>query len=176
MAENRRVRMTKKIMRNTLLELLEVMPLEKISVTLLCQKADINRSTFYAYYNDISDLLKDMEDSVIKNLPLKPAETIRMSDEEYLITLEGFFQYVRENDNLFRVLLINLGNGAFCQRLIEYVAETYIKHDHTSSRYAYIYVANGAVGSMRAWISENYPISTSEFASAVLEMSKKAIA
>ena len=46
MAENRRVKMTKKMMKDALLELLEKQPIEKITVTDICEKADVNRSTF----------------------------------------------------------------------------------------------------------------------------------
>ena len=50
MEENRRVRMTKRLLQDALLELLEEKSLEKITVTQVCSKADVNRSTFYAYY------------------------------------------------------------------------------------------------------------------------------
>ena len=46
MAENRRVRMTKKIIKDALLELLDKKPLDKITVTDICNTADLNRSTF----------------------------------------------------------------------------------------------------------------------------------
>lgn len=52
MADNRRVRMTKKLIKDAYLELLESNPSEKISVTDVCKVADVNRSTFYMYYED----------------------------------------------------------------------------------------------------------------------------
>ena len=52
MSDNRRVRMTKKLMKDAYLELLERSPSEKISVTDICKVADVNRSTFYLYYED----------------------------------------------------------------------------------------------------------------------------
>lgn len=61
MAENRRVRMTKRLMKDALLELLEVKPLEKITVTDVCAAADVNRSSFYAHYQDIHALLRELE-------------------------------------------------------------------------------------------------------------------
>ena len=61
MQENRRVRMTKRCMKDALLELLDKMPLNKVSVTDICNTADVNRSTFYAYYNDIEALLSEIE-------------------------------------------------------------------------------------------------------------------
>ena len=40
-----------------LLELLNELPFQKITVQLLCERALINRSTFYKYYTDKYDLL-----------------------------------------------------------------------------------------------------------------------
>ena len=54
--ESRRVRMTKRLMKNAMLELLEQKELSNISVTALCEKADVHRSTFYKYYTDPADL------------------------------------------------------------------------------------------------------------------------
>ena len=44
--ENHRVLTTKRIMKEALLELLERKALANISVTALCEAADVNRSTF----------------------------------------------------------------------------------------------------------------------------------
>lgn len=68
MAENRRVRMTKRLMKDALLELLEVKPLEKITVTDVCAAADVNRSSFYAHYQDIHALLRELEDEVLEHI------------------------------------------------------------------------------------------------------------
>ena len=46
--ENRKTQYTKSVIRESFLSLLREKPVEKITVTELCAKADINRSTFYA--------------------------------------------------------------------------------------------------------------------------------
>ena len=43
--ENRRVRMTKRLMKDALLELMEEKDLANISVTAICETADVHRST-----------------------------------------------------------------------------------------------------------------------------------
>ena len=69
MKDNRRVRMTKKLMKDALLELLEQHPLNRITVTDVCRSADVNRSTFYAYYTDVETLMLEIEDDVLSQLP-----------------------------------------------------------------------------------------------------------
>ena len=46
---------------NAFLEMRAGIPLEKISVTALCEKADVNKSTFYAYYHDVYELSEEMQ-------------------------------------------------------------------------------------------------------------------
>ena len=45
---------------NTFLEIRSKKPLEKITVTELCKKADLNKSTFYVHYHDIYDLSEQL--------------------------------------------------------------------------------------------------------------------
>ncbi|MGN1382319.1 MAG: TetR/AcrR family transcriptional regulator [Eubacterium sp.] len=65
MQENQRVRLTKTLLKNSLTELAETTPLEKISVKSLCSRAGINRSTFYTHYGSPYDVLHDMEDDFV---------------------------------------------------------------------------------------------------------------
>ena len=52
MATDRRTKYTKSVIRQALFDLLKEKPLNKITVTDICKMADINRSTFYSYYED----------------------------------------------------------------------------------------------------------------------------
>ena len=54
---------TKQIMIETFLELLEELPFDKITVTDIVQKCNVNRNTFYYHFLDIYDLL----DEVLEN-------------------------------------------------------------------------------------------------------------
>ena len=43
------------------LQLCQTLPCDKITVSQLTKKAGYNRSTFYAYFNNTDDLLKQLE-------------------------------------------------------------------------------------------------------------------
>ena len=47
-----------KRIQEALLELLKVKNIQQITVRAICEMADINRSTFYAHYLDVYDLLE----------------------------------------------------------------------------------------------------------------------
>ena len=65
---NRRALMSKQLLRDSLLELLEVEDIQKISIRTRCENAEVNRSTFYKYYGSQYDLLKDMEDLLVDQI------------------------------------------------------------------------------------------------------------
>ncbi len=66
--ENRRVRYTRMVLRETLLSLLQQYPLNKITVSRICEQADVNRSTFYLYYKDAYDLLDQIETELVEQI------------------------------------------------------------------------------------------------------------
>ena len=57
--EDLRIQKTRRDLRKSILNLLREKPLEKISVTEICDNAMINRMTFYKYYEDKFILLDD---------------------------------------------------------------------------------------------------------------------
>lgn len=53
-----RVRRTKKLLSDALLEIMSEKPFEKISVMDICDRAMVHRATFYAHFEDKYDLLR----------------------------------------------------------------------------------------------------------------------
>lgn len=172
MPDNRRVRMTKTMIKSALLELLEKKPLEKITVTDVCTLADVNRSTFYAYYVDVGMLLTEIEDDVLSQLPALSGE--ELSSGDFIDLVEDFFGYVRNNERLFRTLLVIRDSGSFNRRLVDAVMEKYRgpldKNNEIRDRYEYIYCVNGVVGILKEWIMTDFPISSRSLAEIVLHM------
>lgn len=102
--ENRRVRMTKRLMRDALLELLEQKELANISVTAICEAADVHRSTFYKYYADPADLLRDVERDYLDQIPTPSWDMESWDKDQLLERTTAFFDCVRQNERVYRVL------------------------------------------------------------------------
>lgn len=66
--KDRRVKRTKKMIRDALSELMKNKTFEEISVTDITTKADINRGTFYLHYEDKYDLLEQSEEEIIQEI------------------------------------------------------------------------------------------------------------
>lgn len=63
-----RIVKTKRAIKETFLEMRKTLPLEKIRVRDICERALINKSTFYSHYSDAFALSDEMEDEAIAAL------------------------------------------------------------------------------------------------------------
>ena len=69
--DNRRVLMTKRIIKDIFIEMEEKKNIQKIYVRELCETADINRSIFYKYYESQYDLLTEMQNDLLVQIEEK---------------------------------------------------------------------------------------------------------
>lgn len=99
--ENQRTRLTKRLLRESLLELLKEKPVEYITVKELCEYAELNRSTFYAYYTDVAALYQEMGGELAQAL----LEQIRAINRGSGIDTEPMLSYIRDNRELFHLLV-----------------------------------------------------------------------
>ena len=68
--QNRSVRNTKRRLRESLIKLVGRKPLSAVTVSELTEDADVNRSTFYFHYQDVSAMIKEMEDQFISDFSI----------------------------------------------------------------------------------------------------------
>lgn len=68
MAEDRRVRKTKKAIHEVFCELTKEKKLNEITIKELCARADINKSTFYLHYRDIYDLASSIQTTFMQDV------------------------------------------------------------------------------------------------------------
>lgn len=115
---NRNARRTRALVEGAFLELMKEKPYTKISVREITEKADINRSTFYLHYQDIYDLLDQVEAGVTDSV----AEAIRqISRENYVPGKHPFhvqvFQELMKHEEIFRILFSKNGDIDFIYKL-----------------------------------------------------------
>lgn len=65
---NRKRQYSRRVIREAFSALLETIPADKITVKLICDKADVNRSTFYANYVDIYALRHELKEEYTATL------------------------------------------------------------------------------------------------------------
>lgn len=108
---DRRVKYTKQQLRNSIIELLGDKPLYKISIKEICEKADINRSTFYAHYETQYDLYDEIVRETAADI-VAIANTFpkKRSAIETVNLFRDILTYVEEHREFCLVLLSDKGN------------------------------------------------------------------
>lgn len=95
---------TKKLIRNTFAELIkENQELNKVTVSELVRRANINRGTFYNHYDSIYDVAEEVEAEVIKVL-FEDNKNLNSIDDIYGY-LDNVIDYLKENEDIYRLLL-----------------------------------------------------------------------
>lgn len=179
--EDRRVRKTKKLLKESLIELMNDKKVKDITIKDITERADLNRGTFYLHYLDIYDLLSQIEDEIITNLTtlLKTFnETQTLSSYDLL---EQLFNYLYENKEIFRVLLYTNSDTQFLNKL-QILIETMglytlqnIYQDTQPILYTYFlsFISSGVIGMVEHWFKNGMTLTPSEMASMVDQMITK---
>lgn len=173
--ENRRVRMTKQMIKDALLELLEQKDLKKISVTAICETADVNRSTFYKYYTDPIDLLNEIEQDYMDMIPKSTDLPDLITPEELVKLTSAFFDYVKQNEKVSRVLFNDSVYSHFSSNLVDFIysGKFVFKEakDELTSHYYRLYIANGTVGMLHDWVKNGFPVTSMKIAEMMYSLS-----
>lgn len=110
-----RVRFTKAILKQSLLEILEKKPIGKVTIKELCEKARINRGTFYLHYNEPNDVLKEIENEFIEeNMQFFKPYIKNPALKDYLSEL---FTCLMKNAGLCSILMGPHGAPQFFERI-----------------------------------------------------------
>ena len=157
--ENQRIRMTKKMLRESLVRLLAEKSIHKISVRELCEDAEINRSTFYTYYGSHYELLKDMENEVLFHIDGCLSDNGEHPDDVQWLT--RIVSYLHENAALCRLLINNSVDSEFPERLLNLpvirrlLGKQLGQYGGDASGYMYQFVVNGGFSMIKIWINRD---------------------
>ncbi len=178
---NQRTRLSKLLFKNAIIDLLkEKGDIHKISVRELCQKAELNRSTFYAHYNEPKDLLEELENELLnsteEHLKKIGAEN-DLGAHKYLLS---FLKYIKDNDKSFRTLLIDSSDPDFRtkfmqQSIIQFVENLNIVFEKETEQYIYSYILNGSTGIILQWIRSDYAVDETAICNLLFSINRSAL-
>lgn len=178
---NQRTRLSKMLFKNALMDLLkEKGSINKVSVRELCDRAELNRSTFYAHYQEPKDLLMEIEtellDATEEHLKKIGAEN-EIGAHKYILS---FLQYIRQNDKPFRALLIDSTDPEFRSRfmqqtIIQFVENLRIVLSKELEQYIFSYILNGSTGIIIQWIRSDYAADENEIVNLLFSINNSAL-
>lgn len=167
---DRRVTRTIRSIEQSLIHLLKSRHISKITVTELCNLADINRKTFYTYYESVDQVLAKINKDIIYELRSQIEllkSKLQLPHVKDLIELIN--QLLNENIQLINELLLideldELEHNIILvikEAIIDMLNHSKVQDDHYRM-FAVEYISNGVVGLYIQWFSdqENIPLSS----------------
>ncbi len=155
--ENQRIRLSKTMLKNALLELLQKKPVEKISIYELCAAAQINRTTFYKYYGSQYELLAEIEAELFAQLD----ENLHASASHTDNLCKALEVLLKEKDRWI-ALINNVPDQEFSERLfalptIRALLSSEIPSEFSGAEREYLslFFCQGGYAIIRNWL--NHP-------------------
>ena len=158
MKENRKVLYTKRVIRESLEELLKSKPIQKITVKELTELADINRSTFYAYYETIQNLIEEIEiENAKKNIASIHIESYEKESFKEN-ALNDFINVICENAETCYWFLDANVTGVGRKMVHDYTENQFLKLwtnnnkiNKTEAYFFFEYIYQGAIAMLARW-------------------------
>lgn len=168
-AEYRSSLRSKKLITDALVELLDEKNLDKITVTDIVKKADINRGTFYAHYDNVSDVVTSIFQSayeIIKNsvdglqvntdfdmgMMLKELQTVMEHDFDFYLKIFSSDINMKIYEELFNILI------AYILEHEEEISTV----SHADFVFYTSFYAGGTIKLYREWFIGNLPMTFDE--------------
>lgn len=173
---DRRIKYTKKVIKETLITLLNEKEINKITVSEICKIADINRATFYRYYLDVYDLLDKIKEEFVSELLI-----VSNNKDNYTISsfAKDLLTVFIDNKELVKVLFNKKSDIYFLNDILE-VAFVKCKAkwednintlSNNNIEYASIFIFNGALGIINYWVQNDFEKSIDEVCSIIESLS-----
>lgn len=175
---DRRVKRTINSIENAFIHLLKSYNLEDITIQQIADEADINRATFYKYYQDKYDLLNRLEDQEIQRLKSKiDYEKLRQPNikgEDDLRQLlqgvpESVIQLISNNIEIYQVLFSMKRLSLIEDKLSEMITRNLMtilqKKSNINNipfRYFHIFISGAMISTIKFWVLDPNRVSEDE--------------
>ncbi len=157
--ENQRSRISKILLKEALIRLLEKKNINKITVYVLCSEASINRTTFYKYYGEpqdvLNEVLSDVTSQILQRLNVEMDEITR---------LEAILVYMSANHEKITRLTANISE----EKMIKIIYDIPAIHEKLSKsistrthneecEYMQVFLHAGSFAVVRKWLNTGCP-------------------
>lgn len=164
-----RTRYTKMMIRESFIQLLKEQPVSKITVTKICEMADINRATFYKYYEDAFDLLQKLEQELLEEILNSLSQFEQLSIRESFIQL---LEHLKKRGEWFQIIGSSHGDPQFASRILSvcyenasFLIQKFFPHlTGTQKKWLYYFLAHGYGGLLGCWLDNGLQEPTEEIA------------
>lgn len=182
--EDRRARRSKKLLKQSLLELMKQKSFSEISVRDIAEEADMNRGTFYLHYSGTAELLKSVEEELLGELQSLIDAHIQetVADKTVRPVLEPLLDFAVDQRDVFAVLFAGSETSGFIQSLQQLISrngaalvEDWFHPKDARQTDCYLsFLTWGAVGLLKEWFAQDMAMSREELLSSAQRMAEGA--
>lgn len=168
-AEYRSAVRSRKLIKAALADLLQEKPLDKITVTDVVNRAEINRGTFYAHYTDIPDVIHQMVEETFCRI--RDVLSVEYSSLEEVpgILLRQIQSIIEEDQVFFRKVMVSHASKQLSDQLCSVVLDYLLEHErespggsHEDFERKIRFCAGGVIRLYQEWFSGNLQCSLEE--------------
>ncbi|TDK65088.1 TetR/AcrR family transcriptional regulator [Bacillus salipaludis] len=164
-----RILRTRQLIKEALIDLLQEVDINKITVNRIAERATINRVTFYLHYKDIPDMLEKMAQEMAEDIEsIMGCTTYDQNSDKNIdfVKLETLLEYIAENDKFYKVVLNSRRSPIFTERLLtiltkaitEKTANNKLETSNNIPRDIAIWYGSSAlIGTIVAWLRNDMP-------------------
>ncbi|MCD8800430.1 TetR family transcriptional regulator C-terminal domain-containing protein [Mammaliicoccus sciuri] len=178
MAEDRRVRKSKRAIKQAFIQLLTENNLDRVTIQQISDLADVNRGTFYLNYEDKYALLDEMENEQIeeikgyvdiRKMDLSTKTSDRFIEEFANKVIKNVITHIEQNMEFYQVIL-NLERKSKIEEQLADIVRSNIKHlignkDNVfgiPENYYLSYVVGSMMSMIKYWVSDENRVSVEE--------------
>ncbi len=160
---------SRKLICMALADLLQEKPMDKITVTDIVNRADINRGTFYAHYMDIPDVVNHLIDAACTTIQEALQEQLAIDANDPAILLRHL-QILLENDlEFYRKVLTSNASIPILEKLRNIYLDYMKEHERqfsTTTHEKYVFMimfsSGGIINMYRDWFAGKMPFTFDE--------------
>jgi AcrR family transcriptional regulator len=159
---NVRVRRTRALLRQALVELIEDRGFDRVTVGDLASRAMISRAAFYRNYRDKYDLVEQIFDEAMAEMTAGEEDDAPSPGQRFA----GFLRHIDAYHRLYRALLGRKGSPWFADRMRSALAATSSQHlpGHHADALAPTVISAMFVQSILWWLEHDRPCPPEEIA------------
>ena len=167
---------TEQKIKEVFLLLIDEIGFQNITIRILVERAQINRSTFYLHYTDKYDLLRKVEDELFDNIRKLicevPTESISLNNAAFVNGTYKAAEYIYENRQTFSLLMGENGDPYFMKRYTEVMRSVWFSEEIVNSlsispHYAFAALTGIVTNSLSEWVRTGFRESPEEYAQIV---------
>lgn len=184
--EDRRARRSRKLLKESLLELMKRKTFADISVRDVTDAADMNRGTFYLHYSGTTELLQSLEADLLSELQALVDAHMQESVAVGSVApvFEPVLEFVAQHRDTCTVLFNSSEASGFIQALQQLIRRnggTLVKtwfhtRDPRLTDYLLNFLAWGLIGLLKEWFDQDMALPRADLMAAAQHMSEGAAA